>query len=96
MTTEVTDPAYAEIGALGAAPLWRYYGNLFPPQPRIPAWISRSSNRSQTHARDIALRRRAEQATVLPTELRGALVPHAPAGAARVQVLVQHQLPCLL
>ena len=38
----------------------------------------------ESHARDIALRRRAEQATVLATELRWALVPHTAAGAARV------------
>src|SRR5256885_11130146 len=37
MTTDVADPAYDEIGTLGAAPLWRYYGNLFPPQPRSRA-----------------------------------------------------------
>jgi gentisate 1,2-dioxygenase len=37
MATDVADPAYEEIGTLGAAPLWRYYGNLFPPQPRSRA-----------------------------------------------------------
>src|SRR5689334_7557969 len=59
-------------------------------------WTGGASDRREPHARDIALRRRAEQATVLPTALRRALVPYAPAGAARVEVLVQHQLPCLL
>src|SRR5204863_4634553 len=52
--------------------------------------------RSEPQASDIALRRRAEQPTVLATELRRAFVPHTPARAARVEVLVQHQLPRLL
>jgi hypothetical protein len=59
-------------------------------------WVGGASNVSESHARDIALRRRAEQATVLATELRRAFVPHTPARAARVEVLVQHQLPCFL
>jgi hypothetical protein len=42
------------------------------------------------------LRRRAEQATVLATELRRAFVPNAPAGAACIEILVQHQLPRFL
>jgi gentisate 1,2-dioxygenase len=29
--------AYKEIAALGAAPLWRYYGNLFPAEPKSKA-----------------------------------------------------------
>ncbi|WP_158890298.1 cupin domain-containing protein [Amycolatopsis anabasis] len=40
MTTSTeaeTDPAYAAIEDLGAAPLWRYYGNLFPAEPRSAA-----------------------------------------------------------
>ena len=32
----------------------------------------------------------------LATELRRAFVPHTPARAARVEVLIQHQLPRLL
>ena len=59
-------------------------------------WVSRVSNGSKPHARDIALRRRAEEATVLATELRRAFIAHTPAGTARVEVLVQHQLPRLL
>src|SRR3954465_399904 len=65
------------------------------PRERL-TWLGGASNRSESHARDITLRRRSEQVTVLPTELRRAFVPHAPGGAARVQVLVQHQLPCFL
>lgn len=41
------------------------------------------------------LRRRAKQAAVLAATLRGAFLPHTHAGTARVEVLVQHQLPCL-
>ncbi len=29
--------AYAEIKELGVAPLWQYYGNLFPPEPKSKA-----------------------------------------------------------
>lgn len=29
--------AYDELGGFGAAPLWRFYGNLFPPEPRSAA-----------------------------------------------------------
>src|SRR6185295_14447307 len=65
------------------------------PRERL-TWTGGASDRGEPHARDIALRRRAEQATVLATELRWALVPHTAAGAARVEVLVQHQLPCFL
>ncbi|MEV6308246.1 cupin domain-containing protein [Streptomyces sp. NPDC051840] len=35
MTTD--DPAYKALEGLGAAPLWRFYGNLFPAQPRSRA-----------------------------------------------------------
>ena len=59
-------------------------------------WTGGASDRGEPHARDIALGRRAKQATVLATELRRAFVPHSPAGAARVEVFVQHQLPCFL
>lgn len=31
------DTAYEQLQDLGAAPLWRYYGNLFPAQPRSAA-----------------------------------------------------------
>jgi len=55
-----------------------------------------ASNRSESHARDVPLRRRAEEATVFATELRRALVAHTSAGTARVEVFVQHQLPCFL
>jgi hypothetical protein len=41
-------------------------------------------------ARDIALKRRAKQAAVLAAVLRGAFIPHTSAGAAHVEVLVQH------
>jgi hypothetical protein len=58
-------------------------------------WTGGDSDRREPHARDIALRQRAEQATVLATELRRAFVSHSPAGAARVEALVQ-QLPCFL
>ena len=60
------------------------------------AKVDGASNRRLPHARDIALGRRSEQATVLATELRRAFVPHTPAGTARVEVLVQHQLPRFL
>src|SRR6266496_3091674 len=50
----------------------------------------------QPHALDIALRRSAKQAAVLAAELRGAFIAHEPCGATRVEVLVQHQLPCFL
>ena len=46
----------------------------------------------QPHARDIALRRRSKQAAVLAAELRGAFIAHPHGRAARVEVLVQHQL----
>jgi hypothetical protein len=59
-------------------------------------WIGGAGNRVEPHARVIPLRRRAEQAPVLATELRRAFVPHTPGGAARVQVFVQHQLPRFL
>jgi hypothetical protein len=41
---------------------------------------------------DIALRRSAKQATVLAAELRGAFIANLSCSAARVVVLVQHQL----
>src|SRR5438445_12954804 len=41
----------------------------------------------EPHARDIALRRRAEQAVVLAAEMRRALIPHSHGGAARAHVL---------
>ena len=54
------------------------------------------ANRGEPHARDIALRRRAEQAAVLAAELRGAFIPYTHCGATRIEVLVQHQLPRFL
>ena len=65
------------------------------PRERL-TWIGGASDRSEPHARDIALRWRAEEATVLATELRRAFIAHTPAGTARVEVFVQHQLPCFL
>ena len=58
-------------------------------------WIGVATDRSEPHARDITLRRSAETDN-LAAELRRALVSHTPAGAARVEALVQHQLPCFL
>jgi len=46
--------------------------------------------------RDIAVRRCAEQAAVLAAELRSAFIPHTRCRATGIEVLVQHQLPCLL
>src|SRR3954453_442796 len=71
---------------LGRPAAWRLYVS------GGPRWRSASApgadNGDEPHARDIALRRRAEQATVLATELRRAFVPHTPSGASRVEVLV--------
>jgi hypothetical protein len=64
--------------------------------PRHRSASTRGGNGSQPHARDIALRRCAKQAAVLAAELRGAFIPHTAAGAARIEILVQHQLPCFL
>jgi len=44
----------------------------------------------------VALWRRAKQAGVFPAELLGTFVAYPPAGVARVEILVEHQLPCLL
>lgn len=35
--TDAPEDAYQAIARLGTAPLWRYYGNLFPAQPRSAA-----------------------------------------------------------
>jgi hypothetical protein len=58
--------------------------------------VRRTGNGSEPHARDIALRRRTEQAAVLAAELRSTFIPNTPCGATRVEVLIQHQLPCFL
>src|SRR6476661_8482650 len=51
---------------------------------------------SESQPSDIALRRSAKQAAVLAAELRGAFITDTPSCAPRVEILVQHQLPCLL
>ena len=58
--------------------------------------VGGTSNRGKSHARDIALRRRTKQAAVLAAELRSAFIPNTACGATRVEVLIQHQLPCFL
>src|SRR6266542_202540 len=58
--------------------------------------VGGATNGSSPHAAYVALRRSAKHAAVLAAELRGAFITHKPAGATRVEVLVQHQLPCFL
>ena len=50
----------------------------------------------RSHAPYIPLRWLPEQTTVFATELGRALVTHQPTGVARVDVLVEHQLPGFL
>jgi hypothetical protein len=50
----------------------------------------------RSHASDIALRWSAEQAAVLATELRGTFITHESPGVIGIEVLIEHQLPCLL
>ena len=88
-------PAHRDASA-GRVDRWRELVLLAVEPGYCSSRAGRSGNGSEPHARDIALRRRAEQAAVLAAELRGAFIPHTPAGAARVEVLVQHQLPCFL
>ena len=58
--------------------------------------MPRPTRRQLPHPPDVALRRRAKQAAVLAVELGDAFVADARCRAARVQRVVQHQLPRLL